>query len=114
MIDGRVNVSNGKKFNGIMGLAERVQNGLFLGDGVYSLWSRDQPDPVETGQPPGNNMYGTHPFYMARAKDDTWFGVFTNLANAQDWWISNDKDLGSVNVTCFATGGVADLYFMFG
>jgi hypothetical protein len=24
MIDGRVNVSNGKKFNGIMGLAERV------------------------------------------------------------------------------------------
>lgn len=32
-----------------MGIAERVSNGLFLDDGVYSLWSRDQPDPVETG-----------------------------------------------------------------
>lgn len=49
-----------------MGLSERVSNDLFLETGVYSLWSRDTANPVETGQSPGNNMYGTHPFYMAK------------------------------------------------
>jgi hypothetical protein len=65
-----------------MGLSERVSNDLFLKDGVYSLWSFDTANPIETGKAPGNNMYGTHPFYMARSSDDSWFGVFTNLANA--------------------------------
>jgi hypothetical protein len=32
-----------------MGLSERVSNDLFLETGVYSLWSRDAADPVETG-----------------------------------------------------------------
>lgn len=99
---------------GIMGLFERVSSDLFLPDGVYSLWSRDIPDPVETGKPPGNNLYGTHPFYMAQASDNTWFGVFTNLAAAQDWWIKSDNsgDNNEVSAITYAAGGVGDLYFM--
>lgn len=34
---------------GILGLTERVSTDLFLESGVYSLWSRDTADPVETG-----------------------------------------------------------------
>ena len=75
---------------GILGLSERVSQDLFLEDGVYSLWSRDTADPVETGKAPGNNMYGTHPFYMGKATSG-WFGVFANNAAAQDWWITNNK-----------------------
>jgi hypothetical protein len=75
-----------KGSKGIMGLFERVSTDLFLQDGVFSLWNFDTADPVETGKLPGNNLYGTHPYYMGKASDDTWFGVFTNLAAAQDWW----------------------------
>ena len=67
---------------GVMGLFERVSSDLFLRDGVYSLWSLDTANPVETAKPPGNNLYGTHPIYMGMAPDDTWFGVYTNLAAA--------------------------------
>ena len=49
---------------------------------------------------------------MGKATDKTWFGVFTNLAAAQDLWIKNDASTGMVDVTTFATGGVVDLYFM--
>lgn len=95
-----------------MGLSEQFSNNLFLPDGVYSLWSRDQPDPVQDGKAPGKNMYGTHPFYMARAHDESWFGVFTNLAAAQDWWIKNKADTGLVDVQTYAAGGVGDIYIM--
>jgi len=36
-------------FRGIMGLAERTVDNLFLPDGVYSLWSRDSPNDAEKG-----------------------------------------------------------------
>lgn len=101
-------------FKGIMGLAERVVTDLFLPDGVYSLWSRDTASPVEDGKLPGKNMYGTHPFYMAKASDKTWFGVYTNLAAAQDWWIKNTPATGEVAIKTYAAGGLGDVYFMFG
>lgn len=59
-------------------------------------------------------MYGTHPYYMAQATDQTWFGVFTNLAAAQDWWVTNDATAGTVTVKTIAAGGIADLYFFTG
>lgn len=71
-----------KGSKGVMGLFERVSSDLFLPDGVFSLWSLDTANPVETAKPPGNNLYGTHPIYMGMASDDTWFGVYTNLAAA--------------------------------
>lgn len=112
VMTGKAMVAKGADFKGIMGLAERTSNDLFLPTGVYSLWSRDIPNPVNTGKLPSNNMYGTHPFYMARAQDNSWFGVFTNLANAQDWWLNNDATNGVVDITSMATGGIQDLYFM--
>lgn len=95
-------------------MAERTSNDLFLGDGVYSLWTRDEPNPIEQGELPGANNYGVHPFYMTNAPDGTWFGVYTNLAHAQDWWIVNDNETGLINLTSIATGGIADITIVFG
>jgi hypothetical protein len=63
-IDGTIRARKDPGFQGVMGLTEQVSKNLFLPTGVYSLWSRDIPDPVETGTPPGSNMYGTHPMLM--------------------------------------------------
>ena len=40
-----------------------------------------------------------------------WYGVFVNLAAAQDWWIDNSTKL--VDVKVMATGGFGDMFFMF-
>ena len=40
-----------------------------------------------------------------------WYGVFVNLAAAQDWWIDNSTK--PVGVKVIATGGVGDVFFMF-
>lgn len=101
-------------FKGIMGLAEKVVTNLFLPDGIYTLWSRDIPSPPEDGKLPGKNVYGVHPFYMARAQDQSWFGVYTNLAAAQDWWIKNNAQSGDVDISTYAAGGLGDVTFMFG
>lgn len=82
MIDAMAFSQNGTNFHGIAGLAERTSNELFLEDGVYSLWARDAPNPVENGELPGANIYGVHPFYMTNGKDGSWYGVYTNLASA--------------------------------
>ena len=66
----------------IMGLAEQVSADLYLNDGVYSLWANGAADPVQTGTLPGNNMYGTHPFYMFQQEENNWHGVYTNLIAA--------------------------------
>lgn len=46
---------------------------------------------------------------MAAANNDAWFGVYQNVANAQDWVIKNDKGSGLVGIDFFATGGVGDI-----
>lgn len=69
-------------FNGVMGLVEQVSGSLFLPNGIYSLWSLDTADPSQDSKLPGKNMYGVHPFFMGRATDKSWFGVFLNLAAA--------------------------------
>jgi alpha-glucosidase (family GH31 glycosyl hydrolase) len=114
VIDTKAVTKKGSK--GILGLFERVSSDLYLPDGVFSLWTFDTANPVESGKPPGNNLYGTHPFYMGQASDDTWFGVFTNLAAAQDWWKKTDNTGANsdVGIVTYAAGGVGDLYFMMG
>ena len=97
-----------------MGLAERTVSDLFLPDGIYSLWSKDIPNPIEDGRLPAKNLYGVHPFYMGRAIDDSWFGVYTNLAAAQDWRVKNTGDSGKVDLTLTAAGGLGDLFFIMG
>ena len=51
-------------------------------DGVWSLWNRGEPIALETGRLTDKNIYGTHPFYMGKASDAKWFGVYTNLLQA--------------------------------
>ena len=97
-----------------MGILEQTSTSLFLKDGVYSLWARDIPNPEQTTKAPGANMYGTHPFIMAKATDRTWFGQFINLAAAQDWWITNAATTGDVKINTIGAGGVADIYFFVG
>ena len=99
---------------GIMGLGEQVTTDLFVPSGVYSFWSRDAGTPTADGKKPAKNVYGTHPFFMGKATDKKWFGVFTNLAAAQDWYVSNNYGTGVVDISTIAVGGVVDMYFMFG
>jgi len=99
-------------YKGILGLGQRTSDDLFLQDGVQTLWARDAADPLSTGKLPAQNQYASHPFYMGQASDNTWFGVYTNLAAAQDWWIATNADNGQVKVSCIAAGGLGDLYFM--
>ena len=44
----------------------------------------------------------------------TWFGVYTNLAAAQDWLVKNDNENGKVDITTIATGECIDITIMFG
>lgn len=101
-------------FKGVFGLGERATEDIFMKDGVYSMWARDSLTPDENGKPPGNNMYGTHPFFMYKYKSNNWVGVLYKLANAQDWWIKNNVDAKTVDISTVATGGVADIYIMVG
>ena len=103
-------VPSGNDFVGIWGLGERANKDFFYEDGVYTLWGRDQTTPDENGKPPSKGMYGTHPVYMYRAGPKEYVGVLTKLAHAQDWFISNNKSFGSIDIKTIATGGVADIY----
>lgn len=51
---------------------------------------------------------------MAPARDHSWFGVYTNLAAASDWWVVNNRTTGRVQLSTIAAGGVADITIMFG
>lgn len=77
-----MNTTKAENFTGILGLGEKVQSDIFLKDGVYSLWNRDAQMPFETGKTPGNNVYGTHPFFMYKNSENSWVGVFLKLAAA--------------------------------
>jgi hypothetical protein len=111
-----LNTSKGDKFHGILGLGERIHTGssLFFEDGVYSVFNRDSPSPEETGEAPGNNIYGSHPFYMFKTDTSIWTGVFTNIMSPSDYYVKSDKASGKVDITTVATGGVADLYVIIG
>lgn len=50
----------------MLGLLKEKKGDLFIGDGLYSLWNRDVPDPLDAGELPSTNMYSSHPFYMNR------------------------------------------------
>lgn len=67
------------------GTGDRAPQQFFLKPGLYTSYARDIPTPVETGKPPGNNMYGVHPILYTQLKSGKWMAVFINNANAQDW-----------------------------
>lgn len=67
---------------GLIGLGEHITDSLYVSEGVHSMWSRDIADPVDHGELPAENIYGTHPFYMGLDTADNWYGVFTRLTSA--------------------------------
>lgn len=92
----------------IFGLGERVGD-FFLSEGVYTIWNRDEPSPVEDGKRPGNNIYGSHPIYFTQTNDLTeFFAVFDHNAGAQDYIIKKaDK---KYQITQIKTSGKTDQF----
>jgi len=93
----------------IFGLGERV--GKFeLTDGIYSLWNYDGLH-EETGLPPGNNMYGHHPFYLMHMHNPNEFcGVFFLNSNPIDVKI---KHVGTqTEIDHVFAGGIVDAFFI--
>jgi len=74
-------------FRGVFGLGERAQTDYFMKSGVYSMWAKDIDNPSENGQLPGKETYGVHPFFIYKHASKSWIGVYSNNAQAQDWWI---------------------------
>lgn len=103
--------------DGVIGLADQVGTSLFLEDGVYSLWDVENKAQRRDGKLPGKNVYGVHPFLMGKCEDDSWVGIYTNLAAAQDWWIkshSTSDEKNETRASVYATGGVGDISIIFG
>lgn len=62
------------------------------------MWTKDIPTPIDFGDLPAANMYGTHPYFMYKHKPQTYVGALYKLAAAQDWWIQNDPVNGKVGI----------------
>lgn len=103
---------DGQNFKGITGLSDQISGDLWLKDGTYTLWNKNSNSPESDGLLPGKNMYGSNPFYMAKADDGSWFGVYQNMVAASDWLVYNDIPNKKVWLETTATGGVGDLYIM--
>lgn len=103
---------------GIWGLGDHYSKSIFVPDGIYSQFNRDQPDPLETGKLPASNTYGTHPFWMFASgsplPEAAFAGVFFKNVNAADFSVYNDKTNHQVTVTSNTAGGKVHFYFFHG
>ena len=86
---------------GLIGLGSKGNDDLWLSDGMYSLWTRE-------------SKRGFFPFFMGRANNSEWFGVFVDAPTAQDWFIKNDPETGMVNITTIVMDQNMDMYIMMG
>ncbi len=103
--------SNGRYW----GLGDRAPRQLFLKPGVYTNFPHDTPTPIESGKPPGNNMYGMHPVMFTGLQDGRWMALFMNNFNAHDWVLQESGLEGlPLRVRFITIGGIIDLYVMVG
>lgn len=96
----------------LYGFGERVTD-FFIKEGTYTTWAKDQTDPVDDGERPSKNIYGTHPVYFTRSKTGKklHWGMFNLNANAQDTKIEYDVGLGA-QISHYISGqGIFDMYF---
>jgi alpha-glucosidase len=94
----------------IFGLGSRVGD-FFLDEGVYTIWNRDDPSPVEDGKRPGKNIYGTHPVYFTQTNTKSYyFGVFDHNVGAQDFIIKKNGKL--YDITSIKTSGITDQFII--
>jgi alpha-glucosidase len=73
---------------------------------VRTLWNRDSP-----AVPGGENLYGSHPFYMEHRESGS-HGVFLLNSNGMDIFIDKDEDGQYLEYNTL--GGVFDFYFVAG
>jgi len=106
-----IEVSTLVKATDIYGLGERVYPHFELKNGMYTLHTHDAVSPIEDGEAPGKNMYGSHPFYMFRMPDGSFGGVFMLNSNAMDVSIM-PFDEGVVKVDHVSTGGLIDMFII--
>lgn len=99
-------------YTGVFGIGERADLDFFYPDGVYTLWARDEPNPLEDGKAPGKNIYSSHPIYVGRSPAGQFFGVMNLNANAQDFLIKNDAEAGKISVKETTVGGIIELYII--
>lgn len=59
------------------------------------------------------NLYGTHPFYMAIENDGKAFGVLIFNSNAQDYKI-DEYEHDQAMITYRTIGGILDVFFFAG
>jgi len=95
----------------IFGLGERI-HGFELKDGFYSVFNHDATS-EETGMPPGNNMWGSHAFYLMHLHNPNLFaGVFILNSNPMDFRI---RHVGmQTQVDHILIGGALDAFFFQG
>lgn len=97
----------------IFGLGEQVSNLMLVNEGAvgqhYTFFARDAA--ASTAQHDtngGNNIYGTHPFYMQLEDDGNANGVFLLNSNALEVVLQHDA------ITFRTIGGVLDFYVFLG
>ena len=95
----------------IFGLGERVGE-FFLKEGVYTIWARDDPSPVEDGKKPGKNVYGSHPVFFTQmsSSKSQFFAVFDHNAGAQDFFLK--KEGSAYTVTQIKTSGITHQFII--
>lgn len=75
----------------IMGFGERnFKSRLDIG-GIYTTWSRDEPNEIEDGWPPGKNSYGFHPIYLRKEQSGKFDIGFLRSSHAFDMILLNDS-----------------------
>ena len=78
------------------------------GSARYGIFARDQPP-----QGKNENLYGTHPFYIAIEDDGQTFGVLIFNSNAQDYKLDQFED-NQAMLTYRTLGGILDIFFFAG
>ncbi len=89
--DKYIEIQNKIRTDFIMGFGERnFKSKLDVGD-IYTSWSRDEPNEIEDGWPPGKNTYSYHPMYLAKEASGNFNIGFLRISNAFDLLLMNDS-----------------------
>ena len=92
----------------IYGFGERNYKFKMGPTGLYTIWARDKPDVVETGNRNGH-VYGHHPVYLMKEKSQNWHIAFFRSSNAMEIEIRDGK-----TIRYRVAGGIIDLVFFLG
>mmetsp|Transcript_28046 Transcript_28046/g.24755 ORF Transcript_28046/g.24755 Transcript_28046/m.24755 type:complete len:343 (+) Transcript_28046:747-1775(+) len=90
----------------IYGFGERNYD-FKLNNGRYTIWGRDEPKVVETGNG-GGNVYGHHPVGLVRDQKGAHSIVYLRNSNGMDVVVDNSK------IEFLVVGGIYDLAFFVG